>query len=193
MHPLQPLKSLRPLLLIFTWLLARLLRGRVDGALFISLESASLGRTTLDQLAAKYARLSGVGKKGHPARLAAFLCHPSGAQSSRSPPRPGTARPPVPHHDSALSASHHHGPEERERHMTCPLVFFPGKRRPTGRLVPNLPQPLILRGRMPAINRGRPARHRHRVHMPGNGALVAQRKAAQRVAFDAGLADHVAK
>jgi integrase/recombinase XerD len=44
----------------------RLLRGRVGSALFISLESASLGRTTLDQLVAKYARLSGVGKKVTP-------------------------------------------------------------------------------------------------------------------------------
>jgi integrase/recombinase XerD len=40
----------------------RLLRGRAHRALFISLEAAPLGRTTLDQLVSKYARLSGVKK-----------------------------------------------------------------------------------------------------------------------------------
>ena len=45
---------------------SQLLRGRSHAALFISLEAAPLGRTTLDQLVSKYARLSGVQKKVTP-------------------------------------------------------------------------------------------------------------------------------
>jgi integrase/recombinase XerD len=41
----------------------RLLRGRQSRGLFISLESAPMGRTTIDQMVEKYARLSGVKKK----------------------------------------------------------------------------------------------------------------------------------
>ena len=41
----------------------KLLRGRTSNGLFISLEAARMGRTTLDQLVQKYARLSGVKKK----------------------------------------------------------------------------------------------------------------------------------